>query len=174
MAGITLRRVASRAELRSAVESVMAMFPPPVPTMDEDRFAELDRAFDTDRPMMLVIESRGRLVGGVFGFRSDAGSTLRLLAVHEAFRRRGLGRRLVQTFEVAAMELGVRSIALGPNPDAKAFYERLGFHGRGRCTSSCRFPDAFSTCDCAGCARRSATSMQASNSRSMSPRSVTR
>jgi hypothetical protein len=41
-----------------------------------------------------------------------------------------LGHRLLQTFEVECMALGLRSIALGTHDGGRSFYERLGYHGR--------------------------------------------
>jgi GNAT superfamily N-acetyltransferase len=127
----TIRRVASRAELREAFDTIGTFFVPAISASDKRRFDDLDRRFDDDRPLMLVVETDERIVGGVFGFRGAAHATLRMIAVDPRYRRRGVGSRLVQTLEVAAMGLGVRGISLGPSPDAKGFYESLGFRGWG-------------------------------------------
>ncbi len=74
---------------------------------------------------MLVVEKDGRIIGGVLGF----GSILRILGLEPSARGRGLGRRLLQTFEVAAMRRGVSTISLGAD-EAKGFYLRQGYHGK--------------------------------------------
>ncbi len=120
----TLRQVASVEELREAFAVIGAQFTPPLPREDR-RFDDLVRRYPQDRRLMLVVEREGRIVGGALGF----GSTLRLLGLEPSARGKGLGRRLVQTFEVAAMRCGVRTISLGAD-EAKGFYLRLGYHGK--------------------------------------------
>ena len=74
---------------------------------------------------MLVVEKDGRIIGGALGFRS----TLRIIGLEPSARGKGLGRRLLQTFELAAMRRGVRTISLGAD-EAKGFYLRMGYHGK--------------------------------------------
>lgn len=72
---------------------------------------------------MLLIEQDGRIVGGALGFES----TLRIIGLEPSARGKGLGRRLVQTIEIAAMRLGVTTISLATE-DAKGFYLSMGYH----------------------------------------------
>ncbi len=74
---------------------------------------------------MLVVEKDGWIVGGALGFES----TLRIIALEPSARGKGLGRRLLQTFEVAAMRKGLTMISLATDT-AKEFYLRMGFHGK--------------------------------------------
>ena len=45
-------------------------------------------------------------------------------------RRRGIGRRLVETIELEAMTLGARTISLGAADESRGFWERLGYRGK--------------------------------------------
>ena len=78
------------------------------------------------RGTMIAVEHEGETIGGALGY---AGS-LCIIGLEEAHRRRGLGRRLLQTFEVQATTSGWRMISLGSDPENKRFFERLGYHGR--------------------------------------------
>ena len=60
----------------------------------------------------------------------DDDAHLDLLAVHPSFRRRGLGRRLVEWLEKPALVAGIRSVFLEvreSNAGGRRFYERLGY-----------------------------------------------
>lgn len=127
---LTIRRVATKEELRRVYDVLGSQFDPPSTHTDRARFDDLERRFEEDRPLMLVAERDGVVVGGALGFRNSGGVTLRVIAIEPSARGHGLGRRLLQTFEVAAMELGARGIALGASADSKGFYVRLGYHGR--------------------------------------------
>jgi len=84
--------------------------------------------FPKRRRVMLLAEDRGTIVGGVHLGRRG---TLSIELKPEA-RGRGLGRRLVETLEQAAVRLGHGEINHGgvtENP--RGFYLRLGYHGRG-------------------------------------------
>ena len=55
---------------------------------------------------------------------------LDLLGVDHDYRREGLGRRLVEWLEKAALVAGISAVFLevrGSNRGAQAFYERLGY-----------------------------------------------
>lgn len=75
---------------------------------------------------MLVAERDGRIVGGALG----SSNVLRIIALEPGARRKGLGRRLIQTYEVGAMRRGVQTISLGAIEGAKGFYLRMGYHGK--------------------------------------------
>jgi predicted N-acetyltransferase YhbS len=121
----TIRQVASVEELAEAFNLLGAQFTPPI-TSEDREYVDLLEHYPQDRRLMLVAEKEGRIVGGVLGF----GSTLRIIAVEPAERGRGLGRRLIQTYEVCAMRQGVRTISLGAAEGAKGFYQRMGYRGK--------------------------------------------
>ena len=121
----TIRMVASAEELVAAFDVLGAQFTPPL-THEDPQFVQLRDGYPEDRRLMLVVEQKGRIVGGVLGF----GNTLRIIALEPAARGKGLGRRLMQCYEVGAMRRGVQGISLGAIEGAKGFYERMGYHGK--------------------------------------------
>lgn len=121
----TIRVVASVEELREALDLLGAQFMPPI-THQAPELSKLFDAYPADRRLMLVAEKDGRIVGGVMGSEN----VLRIIALEPGARRKGLGRRLIQTYEVGAMRRGVQTISLGAIEGAKGFYLRLGYHGK--------------------------------------------
>jgi predicted N-acetyltransferase YhbS len=121
----TIRLVASIGELKEALDVLGAQFEPPIDSRDRV-LADLLRHYPQDRRLMVVAEKDGRIIGGAMGF----GSTLRIIALVPEDREKGLGRRLVQTFEVGAMRRGVRTISLGAVEGAKGFYVHMGYRGK--------------------------------------------
>jgi GNAT superfamily N-acetyltransferase len=117
--------VASLDELRRAFGILSAQFDPPTP--DPERLlADLVDHYPQDRRLMLVVERDGEIVGGALGFAS----TLRIIALKPEFRGVGLGRRLIQSYEIGAMRLGVRTISLGAVEEARSFYHHMGYRGK--------------------------------------------
>jgi GNAT superfamily N-acetyltransferase len=97
---------------------------------------ELARRFPDDRPLMLVAEHQGRIVGGGLGFRQlrhgAPGVTLRIIGLEPSARGHGLGRRLMQRLELAAVLLAAPAINLdAASAAARNVYERMGYSGRG-------------------------------------------
>lgn len=125
-----IRRVATRAELAAAFGAIGAQFEPAITSADR-RGADLDRRFDEDQSMMLVVCDPS-IAGGALAFRTKNGDvTLRIIGLPDHLRRRGLGRRLVEQLTAAASALGCRSVSVGGiTAETRGFYERLGFHGR--------------------------------------------
>ena len=121
----TIRQVASIGELEAAFDVLGAQFAPPIDSQDPV-FAALLSHYPQDRQLMLVAEKDGRIVGGVLGF----GNILRIIALEPGARGKGLGRRLIQCFEVGAIRCGVRTISLGAKQGAKGFYARMGYRGK--------------------------------------------
>jgi GNAT superfamily N-acetyltransferase len=84
---------------------------------------------------MLVVEQGGRIVGGALAFRKarkgGQGATLRVISLEPSARGLGLGRRLMQTLEIAAIRLGIVAINLGGAAgEIKNFYTHMGYTGR--------------------------------------------
>jgi len=121
----TIRHVSSLDELAEAYDILGAQFDPPTTHLDR-LFSDLRRCYPDDRRLMLVAEKDGRIVGGVMGFES----TLRIIALEPEARGKGLGRRLIETYEVCAMGRGVQMISLGAIEGAKGFYHRVGYRGK--------------------------------------------
>lgn len=131
-----IRPVASPQELAQVFDLVGAQLPQSL-TRDDRRLAELARRFPADRPLMLVAEDQGRIVGGALAFRTDpcspaGGVRLRLVGLAREHRGKGLGRRLLQQVEAAAIRLGAVEISLGPSGPERGFYLRMGDTGRTR------------------------------------------
>ena len=99
---------------------------------DDERFDRLFARFDASRPLMVVAERDGEILGGVFGALSEEGHRILLgpVAVDESVRGTGLARRLMQTVEVEAMASGAREIGLGSKRDARGFYASVGYEGK--------------------------------------------
>jgi len=130
--------VRSSVELASVFDVLGAQFAPSF-TRQDRRFADLARRYPDDRSLMLVAEREdGSVAGGALAFRSESGppgptqATLRLIAVVEAYRGTGLGRRLMQRLESEAVDLCVSTIYLGVGGDVREFYVKLGYSGRSR------------------------------------------
>lgn len=127
-----IRPVESAAELDEVLAVVGAEFTPAIEVTDR-RFAELRAHQADDGRLMLVVAGPAGTVGGALGFRQEDGTCiLRTIALVPSARGRGLGRRLVETLEAEALEMGCLALVAGGIPaGTKGFYARLGFHGRG-------------------------------------------
>jgi GNAT superfamily N-acetyltransferase len=141
-----IRPVASLQELTQVFDLVGAQLPRRLTRRDR-RFTDLARHFPADRSLMLVAEDQGRIAGAALAFRTDpaspaCGVTLRLIAVTPAYRGKGLGRRLFEEVEAAAIQLGILEISLGASGAECGFYLRMGYRGRARCASSSPSPRA--------------------------------
>ncbi len=122
---VEVRPVRDRGELGSVVELLARQ----VPSLDATdwRFDHLDARFPADQPLMVVATADGDAVGGALAFRHHDGAvTLRIIAVVEALRHRGVGRRLVERVEAEAHLLGAHNVALGTD-EAVGFWYQLGY-----------------------------------------------
>lgn len=79
-----------------------------------------------DLPLQLVITEANRVIAGVLGRVFWQGLEIEVLWVDEAYRQRGLGRRLLQQAEDHARAQGAR-VAYLRTAQAAAFYERCGY-----------------------------------------------
>lgn len=127
--GITIvdvRPVEDPDELRRLFDCLGAELVPPIDSADY-RFTDVESHFPHDRPLMLVATVDGRPAGGALAFRTDEASvTLRIIAVPQPFRHRGIGRRLVERVESEARMMGVDRIGLG-TAEAVGFWFHLGY-----------------------------------------------
>lgn len=73
-------------------------------------------------------DARDRVMGTA---RMNAAGHIGRVAVARAWRRRGVGSRLVSALVEAARHAGLRSVDLDSQLSAVAFYESLGFSARG-------------------------------------------
>jgi GNAT superfamily N-acetyltransferase len=128
-----IRPVASLAELERTFDLLGAQVTPPR-THEHRSFADLARAYPADRPIMLVVEHAGEVVGGALAFRTgdESGAVLRILAVVADHRGRGVGRLAMEALESEAVKLGIVTMSLGAVPEAHGFYLRMGYTGRSR------------------------------------------
>jgi len=111
---IKVRSVRDRGELANLFDLLSAQFPDSLDTSDR-RFDDLDARFPADQPLMVVAFADADPVGGALAFRHDDRTvTLRIIAVVEAFRDRGLGRRLVERVQTEARLLGAHTVAWAP------------------------------------------------------------
>lgn len=119
------RFVTSMEDLRRSFDIAGKQFDPPI-THTDRRFADLENNFPSDQSLMIVVSTNNSVVGGVLGF----GSTMRLIALDASVRGRGVGRRLVEVFEIEAMKRGAQMVNLGSIEQAKGFYHKLGYRGK--------------------------------------------
>jgi [ribosomal protein S18]-alanine N-acetyltransferase len=97
----------------------------------------LRRIYDADCAVVIARDEVNALAGfAIMRFGDDA-AHLDLLAVDIAWRRRGLGRRLVHWLEESARTAGTFLITLevrADNPSGVAFYQSLGYSELSRVT----------------------------------------
>lgn len=85
--------------------------------------------------LVVVAHAATRIVGFAIMRYGDDEAHLDLLGVAHEWRRRGLGRRLVEWVEEPALVAGITDVVLEVREsrrDARAFYERLGYRVLGR------------------------------------------
>ncbi len=87
------------------------------------RMGENDR-----RPLAIMIQENGTLIGGLYGRTSWQRLTVELLFVPEKLRGQGMGARLLAEAEEEAKKRGCIGAWLETfSPDAHRFYLRQGF-----------------------------------------------
>jgi hypothetical protein len=128
-ASYAIRPVRSLEELASVFDLVGGLSKPAI-TREDRRYRELAGRFPEDRTLMLVVENRGRVVGGMLAMRRGSGVTPRAAGLARGLPVDGLTERLLRAFEAAALRLGASEVFEGAVGDARALYERLGYRGR--------------------------------------------
>ena len=102
----------------------------------EARLSAFDENFITykmDGCIRIGVEDDGRLIAGldacITAFRILYVSTV---FVDEAYRRKGIGARMIREMEKRALAMGVNTVRLDTfNWQGKAFYEALGYQCAG-------------------------------------------
>ena len=101
---------------------------------------QIRRLLHNPRAVAVFARENGKTAGWAVGLLRRTGPRRRAgrlyaLAVHPAFRGRGVGRRLAQHVLRELRRRGARSFSLevrDPNPAAQGLYRRLGFHPAGK------------------------------------------
>lgn len=106
-----------------------------VPPPEFPDLADVPDTFVAAGGDFFVIEADARILGmgGYKRTSSDEAQALRV-RVHPAFRRQGIGRRLMQAIEMSATANGVERVVLETadhQPEAIAFYESIGYSRTG-------------------------------------------
>ena len=100
-----------------------------------DTAEDLRRAVTESPAHMLLAAADGRLVGSIIGTFDGWRGNIYRLAVHPAFRRRGIARALVAEVEKRLAQQGVRRITAlveKEHPGAMSFWEAVGYPVDGR------------------------------------------
>jgi acetyltransferase (GNAT) family protein len=124
-----IRPVNSLEELTRVFDFVGAHVTPRI-TQADRRFRELVHRFPEDRSLMLVVEDRHRLVGGLLACRRGYTAAVRAIGLAPGLPVEGLMTRLLQTVETEAMRLGASQVYEGGVGDLRDLYERQGYFGR--------------------------------------------
>ncbi len=102
----------------------------------EKRLSDFDEdhiTYKMDGCIRIGVEDNGRLIAGldacITAFRILYVSTV---FVDEAYRRKGIGARMIREMEKRALAMGVNTVRLDTfNWQGKAFYEALGYQCAG-------------------------------------------
>ena len=95
-----------------------------------DPHKDIARKLAIQPELFLVGEAENQIVASVMAGYEGHRGWVNYLAVAPAFRGRGYGRALMQHVETALERRGCPKLSLlvrGSNPDAIAFYHRLGY-----------------------------------------------
>jgi N-acetylglutamate synthase len=106
---------------------------PGITLREADTPAMLERYLIRNPGMRLVAMSADRLAGVVLAGHDGRRGYLHHVAVHETFRRRGLGRSLVEQCLGALSSEGILKCHIfvnADNADGKVFWKRLGWSER--------------------------------------------
>ncbi|VXD02188.1 Acetyltransferase YpeA [Pseudomonas sp. 8Z] len=95
-----------------------------------DPYKDIQRKLKVQPELFLVGEREGQLVASAMAGYEGHRGWINYLAVCPEQRRQGLARQLINHIEEKMLALGCPKLGLlvrNSNPDALAFYERLGF-----------------------------------------------
>lgn len=97
--------------------------------------ARIERCLRNRDCVVLAARDRRRLVGFAIMEFYAVHAHLNLLAVQPGYRRRGVGRQLLEWLEASARTAGIFTVNLelrANNDGARSFYAKLGFRETGR------------------------------------------
>ena len=77
------------------------------------------------RDLFVAEDTEGSIMG--FGQLNQQIGEVEAVYVHPAYRRRGVGRQLLQTLEEVGRQIGLTALHLDSSLNAVAFYEYAGF-----------------------------------------------
>ncbi|WP_412537699.1 GNAT family N-acetyltransferase [Longispora sp. K20-0274] len=113
----------------------LALEPASAPPAAFDDLADIRASYTDAGGHFLVAELHGHLVGTAAILPDDDRAEVLRVRVHPATRRQGVGRALMTALETRAAALGLRELVLDTatnQPEAIAFYQRLGYRETGR------------------------------------------
>ncbi len=99
---------------------------------------------DPDCRHLLAISSSGKAIGTA---RMQPGGHVGRIAVLVAWRKRGVGARLVGGMMAEARNAGMRTVDLDSQVQAMGFYAKLGFETRGEVFMEAGIPHQNMVCD---------------------------
>ena len=123
-----IRACTSLAEVRAAFTVAGALFDPPFTPESSHHWPVLEAAWPGNADLCVVAVDDDRIRGAALGVQQGEGVFLTIVAV-EPGARGGTGRTLIEAVEAAAIGRGLSSVSLGARPEARGFYERLGYSG---------------------------------------------
>jgi N-acetylglutamate synthase-like GNAT family acetyltransferase len=91
------------------------------------RGSERDELEESATHAMIVDADGNALAAGRLHLNSPEQAQIRYMAVAEAHRGRGLGRRIVEYLEAAARSAGATSVVLNARDEVLGFYTHLGY-----------------------------------------------
>jgi putative acetyltransferase len=156
---VNIRR-ATPADAKALVDHIRAIASEPVRTapLDPDEVmtveqerASIEQYAASPRAVMLVAEAGGRVVGEITVRCISSRRTLEHVAslgmsVHSEFRRRGIGRALLEAGIAWAKDIGITRLELAvfaDNAPAIALYEAMDFQHEGRRRHFVRFGESY-------------------------------
>lgn len=101
-----------------------------VRTGRSDTPAEIEKKLDRDPDLFLIAEADGEIIGSVIGGYDGRRGLVYHLAVVPAFRRRGIGSRLMEELESRLRAKGCLKCYLlvtNDNPEAEVYYQQRGW-----------------------------------------------
>jgi predicted GNAT family N-acyltransferase len=119
---VQIRRVSADHEVAQAFAIRLRVF-----VKEQNVPADIELDSDDKRAIHFLAVASGRAVGTTRLVRHRQGAKIGRMAVLKSYRRRGVGKRLLQRAITEARKLGAAKIYLHAQVPVIGFYERLGF-----------------------------------------------